>query len=83
MKGALLYVTNRFHIFVTSINSLSPATGWKNDWMPDWAHANPAEIRQSGDWTILSGKIALPEGEMLLGDSYRRLDNGLLNGCSC
>lgn len=56
----------------------SVATGWENNWMSDWAHANPTDVQQSGDWTILTGKIVLPEGEMLLRDSYRPFNNGLL-----
>lgn len=57
----------------------SVATGWTNDWMSDWQHANPSERTQSGDWTILSGKINLAEGEMRLRDSYRTLENGLIH----
>lgn len=58
----------------------SVSTGWSNDWMTDWVHANPSKMEQSGEWTILSGKIVFPQGELLLRDSYRRLDNGLLKG---
>ncbi|WP_298654043.1 hypothetical protein [uncultured Proteiniphilum sp.] len=56
----------------------SIATGWSDDWMADWAHADPTEVQQSGDWMIFLGKLVLREGEMLLRDSYRKLDNGLL-----
>lgn len=56
----------------------SVSTGWSNDWMTNWAHANPTKIEQSGEWTILSGKLVFQEGELLMRDSYRILDNGLL-----
>lgn len=56
----------------------SIATGWENDWMSDWKHADPTIVEQQGDWTVLTGNIVLPEGEMVLRDSYRTLDNGLV-----
>lgn len=56
----------------------SIATGWQDDWMTDWVHANPSEVQQAGDWTILLGEIVLPQGKMLLRDAYRKLDNGLV-----
>lgn len=58
----------------------SVATGWTDDWMSDWKHMHPSSVIQSGEWTVLSGKITLPEGEMYLRDSYRELDNGLIHG---
>ena len=58
----------------------SIAAGWSDNWMSDWSHANPAEaIQQLGEWTVLRGKIPFPEGEMLLRDSYRTLENGLIH----
>ena len=56
----------------------SVATGWKNDWMCDWVHADPQNITQSGEWTILSGKMQLPGGELVLRDSYRQVREGLV-----
>ena len=56
----------------------SIATGWENDWMTDWSHANPTHIEYLDNWTILTGSIILPEGEMLLRDSYSEVDNGLI-----
>lgn len=56
----------------------SIATGWENDWMTDWNHANPTHIEYLDNWTILTGSIVLPEGEMLLRDSYIVLDDGLI-----
>ncbi len=56
----------------------SVATGWENDWMTNWHHANPTEVEHSGDWTILKGNLVLPEGEMLLRDSYKVIEGGLL-----
>ncbi len=56
----------------------SVATGWSDNWMSDWVHANPTEIQKSGEWTILKGNIIFPEGEMLVRDSYREVKNGLM-----
>ena len=49
----------------------SVATGWDEGWMCDWHHASAERVEQSGEWTILHGKITLPQGELLLRDSYR------------
>lgn len=56
----------------------SVSTGWENDWMTNWTHANPTEISQSNEWTILKGKITFSEGDMLFRDSYRKNKNGLI-----
>lgn len=56
----------------------SIATGWENDWMTNWTHANPTEEVKSGEWTVLKGKMSFPEGDMLLRDSYRETENGLI-----
>ena len=49
----------------------SVATGWDEGWMCDWHHASAERVEQSGEWTVLHGKITLPQGELLLRDSYR------------
>lgn len=54
------------------------ATSWQNDWMDGWYYANPAKCEQSGEWTILSGVIALEQGEMLVRDSYRKVREDLV-----
>ena len=54
------------------------ATSWQNDWMDGWHYANPAKCEQSGEWTILSGVIALEQGEMLVRDSYRKVREDLV-----
>lgn len=56
----------------------SVATGWANDWPCSWKHANPQSVTESGNWKILSGEMVFPEGKLLLRDSYRTLDNGLI-----
>lgn len=56
----------------------SVSNQWKNDWPANWTHANPEEVEHSGEWTILSGRITFPEGDMLLRDSYRTMKNGLV-----
>ena len=54
------------------------ATSWHNDWMDGWHYANPTKCEQSGEWTILSGVIALEQGEMLVRDSYRKVREDLV-----
>ncbi len=54
------------------------ATSWQNDWMDGWHYANPVKCEQSGEWTILSGVIALEQGEMLVRDSYRKVRDDLV-----
>ena len=56
----------------------SVATGWENDWMCSWAHADPQKVEKSGEWTVLSGKMSLAGGELLLRDSYRQIRDGLV-----
>ena len=56
----------------------SVATGWQDDWMYCWHHASPERVESSGEWTVAHGKIALAEGELLLRDSYRECENGLV-----
>ncbi|MCX6225749.1 MAG: hypothetical protein NTV01_13525 [Bacteroidia bacterium] len=55
----------------------SIATAWANDWPTDWKHTSPSKIEQSGDWQIISGELALPQGIWKIRDAYR-LENGLV-----
>ena len=57
----------------------SIAKDWSDDWMTNWIHASPHEEVRVGEWTILHGKLSLPEGAMILRDSYRKLENGLIH----
>ncbi len=54
----------------------SIATEWKDNWMAGWRHASPEKMETSGDWTIVSGRIELPQGTMFLRDSYKEEENG-------
>ena len=56
----------------------SIATEWKNDWPCCWQHARPETVETSGEWTILRGTLTLPQGKMLLRDSYAPTDDGML-----
>ena len=56
----------------------SVATGWQDDWMCGWNHADPQKVEKSGEWTILSGRIQLENGDMVLRDSYRQIRDGLV-----
>ena len=56
----------------------SVATQWENNWMSEWVHANPQTAMVSGDWTIVSGKIELEQGALLLRDSYRQVREGMI-----
>ncbi len=49
----------------------SIATGWDNNWPSDWKHIQATNISKLDDWTIVTGKLVLPEGEWLLKDYYR------------
>ncbi|MBQ2007680.1 MAG: hypothetical protein II236_03285, partial [Alistipes sp.] len=56
----------------------SVATGWQQDWMCGWVHANPTSQEQSGEWTILKGSMQFEQGELLLRDSYRKVSDNLV-----
>jgi hypothetical protein len=46
------------------------ATSWENNWMSNWYYGNPDTIEKTNGYTILSGKIRLAEGDMLVRDAY-------------
>ena len=52
----------------------SIATEWENNWPANWRHAKATKISQIDDWTVVTGKLVLPEGEWLLKDYYRKED---------
>lgn len=45
--------------------------GWKDGWPATWHHAHPTSHAIEHGWLVLTGTIALPEGELLLRDAYR------------
>lgn len=49
----------------------SIATEWRNGWCEGWVHANPGRTERSGEWTVLTGTLELPEGKWKLQDAYR------------
>ncbi len=49
----------------------SVATAWQDNWPAEWKHAQPTRVEHTGDWTIVSGKLDLPQGTLELRDSYR------------
>ena len=51
------------------------ATGWENGWPSLWKYSSPGERRISGEWTILKGRLSLPQGDWLISDSYRNREN--------
>jgi hypothetical protein len=57
----------------------SIATGWSNGWPAGWHHAPVTQIRDEGDWTLVSGHLDLPEGRLDLADTYR-LEGEVLRG---
>ena len=57
----------------------SVATDWAEGWPSGWVHASPASVEREGDWTIVSGEIALPGGALRVRDAYR-LEAGLVRG---
>ena len=56
----------------------SVATGWENDWMCDWKHADPQSVEKIGEWTVLSGEMSFDSGDLILRDSYRQIREGLV-----
>lgn len=56
----------------------SVATGWQDDWMCDWKHSDPQDVKRSGEWVVLSGTMNFASGDLLLRDSYRQIRKGLV-----
>lgn len=56
----------------------SVSTGWENDWMCNWKHADPQSVEKIGEWTVLSGKMSFDSGDLILRDSYRQIREGLV-----
>lgn len=54
------------------------STRWDGDWMAGWQYASPDKVEQSGGWTIVSGKMEFPTGNLLLKDAYRIVKEGLV-----
>ncbi len=50
----------------------SVAVGWKDGWPDGWHHASPERMVRTGPWTLLEGRLKLPEGVWELRDAYRR-----------
>lgn len=86
LQAQVRFVNNRPEFSLNGSTLLAPppdglwsvATGWSSDWMSDWKYANPEKMEKSGEWTILSGQMILPQGNMLLRDSYREVRKGLV-----
>jgi hypothetical protein len=53
----------------------SIALDWQDDWPANWAHASADSMEIVDEWTILHGKITLPEGEWILRDAFRKEGN--------
>jgi len=53
------------------------AINWENQWMTNWYYGSPDTIENVNGYTILSGKIILPEGDMLIRDAYLN-ENGII-----
>jgi len=56
------------------------ATGWSDNWMDDWHYANPERVETKGEWIIAHGKITLPQGVLVLRDSYRVVGSNFIHG---
>lgn len=75
--------TYRLMIFSGAQKILSPpkeglwsiATSWNENWPSNWRHASPSGIEKKGEWTILSGRLSLEEGDWILRDAYRQEGN--------
>ena len=53
------------------------ADHWENNWMSNWHFASPNKIEIVNNYTILSGKITLATGDLLIRDAYTN-ENGLI-----
>lgn len=49
----------------------SVATAWQDGWPAAWQHVHPAHVERVAEWTIVSGKLELPQGQLELRDAYR------------
>ncbi len=57
----------------------SVATNWTEGWPSGWVHARPERREETGEWTIVSGRIVLPGGALLVRDAYR-VEHDLVRG---
>lgn len=53
----------------------SIATGWQDDWSSNWHHALADSLVKEGEWTILYGRLKLPNGTWRLRDAYHQEGN--------
>ena len=49
----------------------SVATAWEHDWPAGWRHAGIDSAYATGEWTVYSGDLRLPEGDWQFTDSYK------------
>ncbi|MCX8490119.1 MAG: hypothetical protein ORN54_03540 [Cyclobacteriaceae bacterium] len=72
-KSSVAILSNGKSLMTSPDDGLwSIATGWKDNWSANWSHAKIEKISKESEWTIVYGKIVLPEGEWMLRDAYRK-----------
>jgi len=69
------YIEKDKFISIPNDGLWSIATAWENQWPTNWMHTNPSKYQQIGDWQVVTGELALPEGKFLLRDAYRSEGN--------
>jgi hypothetical protein len=47
------------------------ATNWENNWMSSWSYSKPDSVSYENNHIILYGKIKLPNGNLLIRDTYK------------
>lgn len=57
----------------------SVATAWQDSWPAAWRHARPDQVVHTADWTVVTGKLELPQGTLELRDAYRP-ERGVIRG---
>lgn len=57
----------------------SVAVAWTDGWPADWRHGRPERVVREADWTIVFGKLELPQGTLELRDAYRP-EGGVIRG---
>jgi len=57
----------------------SVATAWRDGWPAEWKHARPSRVEHLADWTVVSGRLELPQGVLELRDAFRP-ESGVIRG---
>lgn len=65
-------INNSSYLESPSEGLWSIGTGWEDNWVTGWHHAQATGMERHGEWTVLKGKLGLPQGDWSLQDAYRQ-----------